>query len=232
MEFRVYEISVKNYLLKNIDKNNMFEVISEVIDSTLSRNKEFLEFHNKNCYKNYCNNGFYPLETDGIYKEDNIYTFQIRTIDEDLAKYLIKNLANTSTKFIKVLKTDIKIISRKHIDKVFSITPIVIKDSTGYWKGNISLDEFENRIKTNLIKKYNSFTGDKIDEDFEFYTRFEFKNNKPIAVNYKNIKLLGDKIQLNIADDEISQTIAYMALGTGLGENNSRGAGFVGFRWL
>lgn len=95
MEFRVYEISVKNYLLKNIDKNNMFEVISEVIDSTLSRNEEFLEFHNKNCYKNYCNNGFYPLETDGIYKEDNIYTFQIRTIDEDLAKYLIKNLANT-----------------------------------------------------------------------------------------------------------------------------------------
>ena len=46
------------------------------------------------------NNGFYPLETDGIYKEDNIYTFQIRTIDEDLAKYLIKNLANTSTKFL------------------------------------------------------------------------------------------------------------------------------------
>lgn len=228
----VYEIYAKVYLIRNIDKDDMFREITEVIDCTLSKSDKYLEFHNKKCYKNYCNNGFYPLESDGIYKEDSIYTFQIRTIDEALAKYLIRNLANTSTNFIKVLKTDIRIISKKHIDKIFSITPIIIKDDTGYWKGNISLEEFEKRIKTNLIKKYNSFTGQKIDEDFEFYTRFEFKNNKPIAVNYKNIKLLGDKIQLNIADDEISQTIAYMALGTGVGENNSRGLGFIGFRWL
>ena len=53
-----------------------------------------------------------------------------------------------------------------------------------------------------------------------------------ISVNYKNIKLLGDKLQLNIADDKLSQKIAYMALGTGLGENNSRGLGFVNFRYL
>ncbi len=96
----------------------------------------------------------------------------------------------------------------------------------------MSLSEFEERIKINLIKKYNKFTGEKIEENFDFYTSIEFKNKKPISVNYKNIKLLGDKLQLNIADDKLSQKIAYMALGTGLGENNSRGLGFVNFRYL
>lgn len=230
---KVYELKVKVYLNKDIDKKNMFEKINETIDLTLSRDPYYLEFHNKNCFKLYCNNGFYPIEEDGIYKEDNIYTFQIRSIDYDLVKYLSSNINNTTTEYINILKVDIKLISKKHIDKIYSITPTIIKnDIIGYWKGNISLDEFENRIKINLIKKYNQFTGEKIEEDFEFYTRLEFKNKKPIAVNYKNIKLLGDKIQLNIADDEVSQTIAYMSLGTGLGENNSRSMGFMNFRWL
>ena len=45
-------------------------------------------------------------------------------------------------------------------------------------------------------------------------------------------RLLGDKLQLTVADDEVSQRIAYMTLGTGIGENNGRGMGFVNFRWL
>ena len=232
MKFNVYELKVKVYLTKTIIKDNMLESISDLIDLSLSKNDRYLQFHKENKYKYYCYNSFYPLEMDGEYKEDNIYTVQLRTIDKELADYLIKELSNTFTNYIKVLKVETKIISKKHINKMFSITPIVLKDSTGYWKGNLSLEDFEQRLKVNLIKKYNKFTGEKINEDFEFYTSLEFKNRKPIGVNYKNIKLLGDKIQLNIADDEISQKIAYMALGTGTGENNARGLGFMGFRWL
>ena len=44
--------------------------------------------------------------------------------------------------------------------------------------------------------------------------------------------LLGDKISLNISDDKLAQDLAYMALGTGLLEVNSRGAGFTNYRWL
>ena len=48
----------------------------------------------------------------------------------------------------------------------------------------------------------------------------------------KNIKLLGDKVRLAVLDDEKSQEMAYLSLGVGLGEMNSRGAGFVNYRWL
>lgn len=228
----VYNLNVKVYLLKDIILNKVQQSIASAIDLALSKNKYYLQFHNDISYKFYCNNGLYPLELDGVYKEDNIYTFQIRTIDKELAKYLMKEFRNVVTNDIKILKIDLKIISKKHIDKIFSITPVVIKNHNGYWREHMSLKEFEERIKINLIKKYNKFTGKKIDENFEFYTAIEFKNRKPISVDYKNIKLLGDKLQLTIADDEVSQKIAYMALGTGLGENNARGLGFVNFRWL
>ena len=228
----VYNLSIKVYLLNDIYLNKMQQSIAKAIDLALGKDVKFLQFHNSIGYKFYCFNGLYPLEQDEIYKQDNIYTFQLRTIDIELAKYLMNEIKDIVTDDIKVLKCDLNIIPKKHIDKIFSITPILIKSDKGYWKEHISLKEFEERIKINLIKKYNKFTGEKIDENFEFYKAIEFKNRQPIAVDYKNIKLLGDKIQLTIADDEISQKIAYMTLGTGLGENNARGLGFLNFRWL
>ena len=96
----------------------------------------------------------------------------------------------------------------------------------------MSLQAFEERLKVNLIKKWNQAQGDKLAEDFQLYTMLEFLNEAPIPMEYKNIKLLGDKIRLQIADNETAQKVAYMALGTGLLEMNSRGAGFVNYRWL
>ena len=229
---KVYNLDIKVYLLNDIYLNKMQQSIASVIDLTLSQSQKYIDFHNSIGYKFYCFNGLYPMEKNGVYKEDNIYTFQLRTIDKDLCEYLIRELRDIITNDIKVLKCDLKIIPKKHIEKIFSITPLIIKDDKGYWREHMSLKEFEERIKINLIKKYNKFTGEKIDENFEFYTAIEFKNRKPISIDYKNIKLLGDKLQLTIADDKLSQKIAYMALGTGLGENNSRGLGFVNFRWL
>lgn len=96
----------------------------------------------------------------------------------------------------------------------------------------MQLAEFENQLKVNLIKKWNRFTGEKLSEDFSLYTLLEFLNETPVPMEYKSIKLLGDKIRLQIADNETAQKLAYMALGTGLLSMNSRGAGYVNYRWL
>ena len=83
-----------------------------------------------------------------------------------------------------------------------------------------------------MIKKYNEFTGENIKEDFPLFNSLEFNNKKPIAIKYKNIKILGDKLTLNISDDELSQKISYMCIGVGAGECNARGCGFLNYRWL
>ena len=229
---KVYEIKLKLVLLNDIKLNDGQIEICNIIDSFLAKDEKWLEFHKDNKFKNYCFNSFYPLEEDKIYKKDKVYSLIIRTIDKDLAEYFNENLHNSNNDMIRCLTSNIRIIPKKHIEKIYSITPIVIKTDNGYWKDILSLKEFEERIKINLIKKYNEINNTKINEDFDFYTNLEFKNKKPCSINYKNVKLLGDKISLNISDDKISQKLAYMALGTGIGEMNSRGLGMVNFRYL
>lgn len=228
----VFQIKLKIFILRNFPIEDSQEIVSAFIDSGLSKDNRLLELHESNKFKGYCFDAPYPLEEDKIYKKDKIYILTIRTIDKELADFFANKLVNEFNANIKGLTSEVRILSKKHIEKIYSITPAVMKNEDGYWKNKIKLDEFEKRLKVNLIKKYNSITNSKIDEDFQLYSTIEFKNRKPISIKYKNIKLLGDKISLNITENETAQELAYMSLGTGIFEMNARGYGFVNYRWL
>ncbi len=228
----VFQIKLKVFLLEDIILENLQSNLSAFIDKALSKDSELLKFHQSNNFKYYCFDSLYPIEKDKVYKKNNIYTLTIRTIDKELAKFFTNILVNEFNNCIKALTSEIRIIPKKHIDKIYSITPAIMKNNNGYWKSKMTLDDFERRLKENLIKKYNTIINTKINEDFDLYTTIEFKNNKPIATSYKEIKLLGDKISLNIAENEMAQNLAYMSIGTGILENNGRGFGFVNYRWL
>lgn len=229
---KVYEITLKTFLLQNIHKDQALERIAELVDKSLSADDDFLDFHNKNKFKNYTFNSLYKLEDDFIYKEGNLYSIKLRSVDEELVNYLKVNLANEYTEHIKALTTECKELRRKQLERIYSITPIIIKTEGGYWKGNLSLEEYEMRIKNNLIKKYNNYFNTKIDENFELFRGIEFTNRKPISSTYKNIKILGDKLTLYIAENETAQELAYFALGAGAGEMCPRGFGFMNYKYF
>ena len=229
-----HELIIKIYLLSDIITSEIMGKTAALIDGTLGKKEDYLLFHRMNNYKNYSFDGFYKVEMLGIYCEGNIYTFRIRTVDSALADYLEKELYTAYTKEIKVLTVGKKVIAPKNIEKIFSITPVVIKnDGFGYWRGNLTIEDYEKRLRENLIKNYNKFYKEKIEEDFELFTRIEFNNRKPIAIPFKNnISLLGDKITLHVSENAKAQSLAYFALGVGVGENGSRGMGFCGYKYL
>ncbi|MGG5461215.1 CRISPR-associated endoribonuclease Cas6 [Clostridium sp. B9] len=227
---KVFELTVKCYLNNNIKQEDVSNQIGFLLDLALGKSEEFLEMHKKNMFKNYVFNGFYPLEREKIYKEDYIYTFQIRTIDNELANYLKENLRKVNSNCINVLRVSIEEKEFKKINKLYSITPAIMKNDFGYWKNNISLDEYKDRIKKNLIKKYNTCMGNEIGENFELISNIKFINNKPIKFNYKGINFLGDKIELEILDNEKAQLLSYMSLGTGILELNARGMGYINYK--
>lgn len=226
------ELFVKVYLLENIALDNTAEEIRKLIDNTLVMEEKYKKFHNKNKFKNYSFNLLYPLEKDKIYKKDCIYTFIIRTVDSELGIYFMNNLKNQYSNKIKVITMSKKVLPKKHIESIYSITPIIAKFEDGYWRSSKTVEDLENRIRENLIKKYNEFTSSKIDENFELFNMIKFINKKPISMKYKNISLLGDKISFKVSENDIAQEIANFALGVGVGEINSRGFGFVNYRWL
>ena len=229
----VNELSIKMYVLKNIAISEIQGKLAALIDKTLGQEEKYLLFHQQTSFKNYTYDNPIPLEKNGIYHEGSIYSFRIRTVDKTLAQYLEKNLFIAYTSEIKVLTVSNRMIQQKHIEKIFSITPTVIKNDFGYWRSNMSLEEYENRIRVNLIKNYNLFYEKKLDEDFELFTSIEFNNRTPIAVPMKNnISLLADKITLHVSENSMAQALSYFALGVGLGENGPRGFGFCGYKYL
>ena len=66
---KVYQIKLKVFMLKNVLINEIQSVISEFIDTALSKDEILSNFHKDNKYKQYSFDGFYPLEKEKIYKK-------------------------------------------------------------------------------------------------------------------------------------------------------------------
>lgn len=228
----VMQIRMKIYIMADIQAEQIQEKTVELLDCGLVQSPQFAEFHKENKYKGYCLDAPYPLEPDKIYKKDKIYTLTIRTIDRDLAKFFAEQAVNQYTSSMKGITAEVRVIPQKHIDMLYTLTPVILKCESGYWKDSLSLEQYEERLKVNLLKKWNQFYGQKLPEDFELFTGIEFRNKCPVAVNYKNVRLLGDKLCLHVAENKTAQKLAYLAVGTGIGEMNSRGYGFCNYRWL
>ncbi|OCS86665.1 CRISPR-associated endoribonuclease Cas6 [Caryophanon tenue] len=224
----LFEIKVKLYITKNITNEESSAEIVKLIDASLLQDATMKTLHEERGYKPYVMNSFYPIEKDCIYKEGKIYTVIIRTISQSFKQHCETILCNTYTDRLKVLSVTVNKWRTGIIDKVYSITPIVLKfDDTGYWKNQYTVADFERLLKDNLYKKYKHFFSEEIVEEVELYTNIQLDNKKPIGMKYKNVTLLGDKVTIHVAANETAQKLFFMALGTGIGHNNSRGAGFI-----
>ncbi len=109
------ELQVKVFLLEDIKLEDTLEQICRLIDKLLVKDDKYSRFHNENKFKNYSFNMLYPLEENRVYKKENIYTFILRTVDDDLVDYFMKELVNEYTEEIKVLTKNNKI---KFIKKI------------------------------------------------------------------------------------------------------------------
>lgn len=229
---KVMQIRIRMYVLKDIPVQKVQTEIAAFLDQELVKDKQFAILHQENKFKLYTYDSLYPIERDKIYKKDKIYTLTIRTIDTALAKYFAERAVNGYTKTVKALTSEIDVIPQKHIEFLYTLTPALLKCEKGYWKDTLSVEQFEERLKVNLIKKWNQFYGEKLSEEFAVFNGIEFLNKVPVSREYKNVHLLTDKLRLHIAENEIAQNLAQLAIGTGIAEMNSRGFGFCNYRWL
>jgi CRISPR-associated endoribonuclease Cas6 len=228
----VRELECKVYLLKNIEYKFVQSSITEFIDQALCADDDMRKFHeDSKSFKNYTYSGFMEIENDKIYKAGNIYEFKIRSTDEKLANYLKSQLPLQYNDAIKGLVCTSRTIPKKFITKLYSVTPVLVASDKGYWKNVMNISEYERLLFENAVKKYNSITDTKIDENFKLYDVLSFTNKKPISTYYKGKNILCDKLELIIGDNKRSQEIAYMILGTGICNRNSRGYGYMNYKY-
>lgn len=231
-----FELTCTAYIKSDIEFKRSFEAISGYINySFLGSTLEKL--HEKDGFKYYVFSSFIPdeeVKKTKIYKSGSTYRFSIRSIDdafiEKLSNQLRQNINNSD---FLVVNTSKKTTKKFFITELYSATPTVITAKENkFWtleqSGDLTL--LQKQLQDNLEKKYKSYYKEDLIPTQNFIQLIEIKNQKPqniiIYKNGKKITFFGNKFRVVPNEDEVSQKLAFLALGAGLGEKNSYGGGF------
>ena len=242
---KIFELRCIAYLKQDIAFDESFDCISKFINYSICQKEEYVLKHNKNVFNNYCFGSFMPIQIDKLYKKGNTYNFTIRTIDERFATELVNLLrVNINNPFLQIVQVERRDIKPFFISELYSATPVImslkkedISSHQLFWTLEKSGDiiELQNQLQDNLLKKYEEFFGEKLEVNQNFIQLLEVKNQKPQSIYFtttkneiqKRIRLLGNKFRIVPNEDEISQKLAFLTLGVGLGEKSSYGGGFM-----
>lgn len=219
-----YNLKVVTLLKNDINNIEVYEKLSNTISKVMLKDKYLKELHEKNEYKNYVFCNLYPVEKNGIYKMGSIYTFDIRFIDLKFAAKMKQLLEKNEDENFKIIMSNLETNVQRNIKTLITLTPTIITTQKGDYQINDDLELVRTRILSNTQKKYKQIYKEKVDVDF--VKSIKQINNNPIKIPYKNISILGNKFEVAIKEDPISQNLAYLALSIGLLEKNAEGFGF------
>lgn len=111
--------------------------------------------HCENQFKYYSFNAPFPIAENGIYRKNQVYQILIRSVNRELIEYLAQKLPKYDNAFMKGLTSELRLIAKRHIAELYSITTAIVKGSEkGYWRDSMSFEGFEERLEINLVKKY------------------------------------------------------------------------------
>jgi CRISPR-associated endoribonuclease Cas6 len=222
-----FELNCTAYLIKDMYFDEANEIIGKHIANGMSLDKDLLDIHQGKGYKFYVYDSLFPREEDKVYKKGRIYVFKIRSIDKTLISKIAKVITKVTPIYFQIISTELKTYNQFFINELYTVTPAVLTVDNRFWTRGDSIELLTRRIEDNLIKKYQDYYEETLELSENFIQGIEFKNYKPIGLKYKNIRLIGNKFSILVSEDEISQKLAFTALGTGLLEkNSSNGMGF------
>ena len=219
-----YNLKVIVLLKQNLKNEETYEKISNLISYAMLKDKNLKEIHEKNTYKNYVFCSLYPVQKDGIYKQNNIYSFDLRGLEFSKIMKLKQVLANVENEYFKIIQINLQNHEQIEINKLVTLTPAIITTPKGDYDIKDDINLAKSRILANIQKKYKNIYNTEINVDF--IKEIKKTNRQPIKIPYKNVNILGNKFEIDVKEDPMSQNLAYLALTVGILEKNSLGFGF------
>ena len=221
---KYYNVKVKIILKEPLQDIETYEKISNLISQAMLKDESLKEIHEKNMYKNYVCCNLYPIEKDAKYKRNKIYSFDVRGIEFEKMIKIKQVLNNLENKYFKVIKINFQTSEQRKITKLITLTPAIITTEKGDFEIKNNLVFVKKRILSNIEKTYQNNYKTKI--EINFVKELKKTNEKPFKIPYKNIHMLGNKFEIYVEEDQLSQQLAYLALSIGILEKNSLGFGF------
>lgn len=221
---RIFNLKIKVVLKQDLKNEETYEKISNLISYAMLQDKSLKEIHEKNTYKNYVFCSLYPVQKDGIYKQNQIYSFDLRGLEFTKIMKLKQVMTGFEDNYFKIIQINLQNHEQIKINKLVTLTPAIITTPKGDYDIKDDMDLVKNRILANMQKKYKNIYSTEVNIDF--IKDIKKTNRKPIKIPYKNINMLGNKFEIEVKDDPMSQNLAYLAVSIGILEKNSIGFGF------
>jgi len=220
-----YEMVVAVILKEDLPFLSSYEFISNMISRAMLEHEDLKQLHSTKGFKFYTFCSFQPTEPDKIYHKDRIYITKIRSLSANFMLTLKKSLM-TMDYPVKIIAKEIYKCESNAITELSTITPAIATVFNKCWTKEDGLVLLRERIHVNALKKYRAYFGDMLEPEDNFVEFIKQTNIKPIKIPYKNTSLLGNKLIIGVKNDEISQKLAFTALGCGLLEKSSLGMGY------
>ena len=220
-----YELKIDLNLKNKIHFQSSPEAIGKLIATALINSG--YKFHNENKIKGYVFSNLEVRANNGWYEGDNFFRF--RSFDKDLILKLTNSLLCYEDNIFNVTSLSSRVIQFKPIKLLQTTNPVFVTLENGrFWtfKEDGDIMKYLKLLHQNALKKIKLLENIETDENFiEF---MEFLSEKPYTFNYKGRKFFGFKLKIYPKDDEISQKLAFVTAGMGIGEKNSSvGGGFA-----
>jgi CRISPR-associated endoribonuclease Cas6 len=230
-----YELKIFTDLKAPIHFQKAPEAISKMIATILiwGGYKE----HYETFPKNYVFSNLGKAESDGFFRRKGEIIF--RTFREDVVQRMLAILFSYEDNIFRVTNARFREVPFTPIGSIVTTNPVFAKIETPkgerFWtlkESNGDLTSLLEILQRNLIKKYEIIFGEKLKPSTPFFVdKVQLKNRTPQTFYFKGIKLFGNKLYLVPHTDPVSQKLAFVAVGSGLGHKNSTiGGGFL--KWF
>ena len=133
-------------------------------------------------------------------------------------------LTGLENDYFKIIQINLQNHEQIKINKLITLTPTIITTPKGDYDIQDNMELVKDRILANIQKKYKNIYNTEVNVDF--IKEIKKTNRQPIKIPYKNINMLGNKFEIEVKEDPMSQNLAYLALSIGILEKNSLGLGF------
>ncbi|WP_094606249.1 hypothetical protein SPSIL_026470 [Sporomusa silvacetica DSM 10669] len=230
-----YELIITVLLKKSTHHLQMLAPIGNWISQAQLTDPLFKQTHYDKTYKHFVFSNLYPTEKDGIYQQGRIYVLTIRSSIEDTLNRIHQCIKKSrESDYFQLVACEQRTRQLGHITELLTITPAIVTIDQRPWVPEDNIELLIQRLHVNAEKKFKSLYPDsQVQEGQPFIQGITIENRKPLATSYKGRKLLGNKLHLFIHEDEYSQKLANVVMGSGLAEKGSSlGAGFCLAKYL
>ncbi|WP_256873819.1 CRISPR-associated protein Cas6 [Paenibacillus kribbensis] len=230
MNVLYYEIHITTLIKQSSHHLEIPERIGAWIGRAGLKDEALKQTHYDKDYKHYTFGSPFPREKEGVYKQGRVYVITIHSsVELTLRRISAALQALQEDEYFQFIAAS-PVQSKKlaHITELTTVTPAIVTIEGKPWVPGLSVELLLQRIHANAEKKYNHLYPDQpVRLEQPFIEGIQVLNHKPIALAYKGRKLLGNKLRLLVREDEYSQKLASVVLGSGAAEKNSiLGAGF------